>query len=229
MYIRLSMKRYQLRYLMPNDKSRFIVISWEQGLCNFKAMYEGETFFECPTVNAMNKGVSVFHEKLGNVFIRICTQPIGFEVKVGDLYLDNSRILAQEDLSSISAIWIFLGIMSTLGSVGMIFMYSMFVTVLGSIIAIAFFAISIFYIVAGALIKKGHIWAYYLAVGLFTGITLLYFFDLVGSNIPIIALRVGAIVVTIRSFKSMQDLSRHYKTKRNQTSLRNKDTLLDNL
>jgi hypothetical protein len=221
------MRRYKLEYFLKKDKVDAISIYWEQGLQNFKAYYRNVLFFESKGIGELNKGVTVYHEELGNVFIRFCSRPIGFEVKVGDVYLENSRILAQEALSTISAIWIFVGVVSTLSTIGFALLPFVFFDTLALIILGLMFAFSIFYVVAGLLIKKGMIWAYYTSLGIFTGMTLLYLVAFDFGNIPILVTRAIVILVVVRHFSSMRDLYRHYKAKRNQKGLKDLDTILD--
>lgn len=228
------MKRYQLSYYLDEDKTNVITISWEQGLQNVKAYYNKELFYESKTMAPLNKGESIYHEKLGNVFIRFCSRPIGFEVKVGDVYLENSRILAQEALVTVAAIWMFIGILSTLGTIGFALMDGVWYSTFGIALVFTFFAVSIFYIVSGVLIRKGQIWAYYTAVGIFGAITLLYFGNLVSINIPLVSINIPIIVfrgivifIVLRHFKDMRDLYRHYKAKGSRKALKNQEALLD--
>ena len=146
------MKRYQLHYHRSNDPSESITISWEQGLQNFSAKYKGKEFYHSANVGGLNKGETVFHETLGNVWIRLCTRPIGFEVRVGDLFFEISRILAQEALGSVSAIWIFIGVISTLGSLGFAFLPGILNSSFGLIVMGVLFAFSIFYLADSSIV-----------------------------------------------------------------------------
>lgn len=223
------MKNYKLTYYSKGDDSNPIVVRWQQGLTNFKVSYQNDIFFESPNIGNLRKGVSVFHEKLGNVFIRLCSHPIGFEVKVGDLYLENSRILAKEALISVSAIWMLIGILSTIGSLSFLFLPGMLNNSFGLAVFGFLLSVSIFYIISGTLIRKGHIWAYFVSLGIFGCITLLYFVELDTASIVIICFRALIIGVVLRHFKNIQDLFRHRKALNKQKQLINNEELLDNI
>lgn len=223
------MKRYKLNYFFDEDDTRLITVSWEQGLHNFIIKYNNETFFESKGIGELNKGISIYNEQLGNVFVRLCSRPLGFEVKVGDLYLRNSRILAQEALSSVSAIWIFIGIISTLSTIGFMFLPGLYFDIISITVIGLMLALSIFYIIAGVLIKKGKIWAFYSSLGLFSVMTLLYFITFDYANIPLLIIRIIAMVVVLRHFKSMRELHKHYRAKKNKLAMKQSDSILDNL
>ncbi len=223
------MKNYKLTYFVKGDESNPIIIRWQQGLTNFKASYHDDVFFESPNIGKLKTGVSIFHEKLGNVFIKLCSHPIGFEVKVGDLYLENSRILAKEALVTVSAIWMFIGILSTVGSLSFLFLPGVFSDSFGLTIFGVLMTVSIFYIVSGTLIRKGHIWVYYVSLVMFACITLLYFVDLAVGNVIIICFRALIIGVVLRHFKNIQALFKHRKAVNKQKHLTNQEDLLDNI
>lgn len=221
------MKRYQLHYYSDTEKTNIITISWEQGLHNFKIYHNKEIFYESKGASELNKGINLYHEKLGNVYIRLCTRPIGFEVKIGDMYIENSRILAQESLVTVAAIWFFIGVISTIGTIGLAMMDGIWYRTIGATIVSVLFVFSLFYFISGFLIRKGHIWAYYAAVGLFGAITILYFSNFVSMNLPIIIFRGIIIFIVLRHFKDMRNLYRHYRAKRSKTTLKHQEALLD--
>lgn len=221
------MKRYQLSYYTDELRANSVEISWEQGLRNFKAYYQGEIFFESPTLGNLKSGVTVFHEKLGNVFIRFCTHPIGYEVKIGDRYLENSRIPAKESLQSISAVWIFIGVISTLGSLGFLMTPDLYFGLIETLVFGLMCSFSIFYIVAGILIKQGKLWSYFTSLVIFTAMTILYLLAFNFANIPILVIRVVVILITLRDFKDVMSLHKHNKIVKNRRSLNEHNSILD--
>ncbi len=199
---------YTKKYFFDPEGQDYVNIKWDQGFFNFYIYHNQEKVATYQGADEMLKGVTIDFPNAGNVFIRMLTKPLGFEVKTGNRYLFHSRILAEEKLKTVSIIFYFVGLISMiLGSFAFfIDMYSWW----DALLFIPFF-MGVYYVLTGYFVRKGIIWMYYVGVAFFTFTTLLLLLSTGLGGIVVHVLRIIFLVLLFSHLKYILDLHRHRK------------------
>ncbi len=202
-------KIYLLKYYFDSeDQSNYIAVKWQTGLKEFFILHNKEEVERVSSFEKMSKGIEVFLPNEGYVFIRVVQKPLGFEVKLGDRYLVNSRILSEEKMTSISSIFYFVGVITIITNLRIDVSENILISFLSNLPLLVGF----FYLFAGWKIKKGFIWPYVLGVIFFilSAIIVLLIFGWYGIFFHV--LRLVFLILMFSHFKYILDLYKHRKS-----------------
>ncbi len=225
-----EIKTFVKHYYIFADQTEKLTIKWKTGLSHFEVYHNDELLATYKGNIDIMKGVTIYSEKLGNVYVRMLQKPLGFEVKIGDRYLTNSRILAEERLTSVSAILYFTGVISFIFTIGIFFVdVDEFNRNSFNILKFIFVAVSSFYILSGYLVRKGQIWSYFSVTALFTAVTFFYMFTIGWPLILLHVVRIVFLVIIISQVKYMLDLFKHRRAVKNMKGIYKNQDLLDNI
>jgi hypothetical protein len=225
-----DIKTFVKHYFIADNQNDKITVKWKTGLSHFEVHHNDELLETFKGSAEIVKGVTIYSEKLGNIFVRMLQKPLGFEVKLGDRYITNSRIFAEERLTSVSAILYFIGVISFIFTIGVFFIsVDEFSRNWFNIFKFVCVAISSFYILSGYLVRKGHIWAYFSATTLFSAITIFYIATIGWPLILLHTVRLSFLAIIISQIKHMIDLHKHNRAIRNLKGITKNQDLLDNI
>ncbi|MCT4581284.1 MAG: hypothetical protein N4A35_07685 [Flavobacteriales bacterium] len=217
-------KKYTQKYLVETgDNSNYVAITWMAGLYDFK-IYHNETLVSSvASFKELAKGVELFSPELGNLYIKVLQKPLGFEVKLGDRYLEGSRIIAEEKLRAISSIFYVVGGLTLLTSFRIHFSENILLSIVNSLPTF----VAIFYLFAGWKIRKGFIWPYIVGGVLFIAFTVLMILALGWPGIPSHVLRILFSGLILSHVKYIITLYKHRIAVKEMNPLSSAD-ILDN-
>lgn len=202
----MQQKIYSQQFFFDNLKTESITIKWVSGLKEFYIYFENKLLKKIEGVTPMKEGVVLELPAAGNIFVRLVLNPIGFEVKLGNRYLFNSRIIAEEKLLAISQILLVLGILTIGLNISILFINS--ISDLFQYLPLLF---GVFYIVASIYIKKGYLWFYAFSTVFFTYSTMHAILYWGWDAVVIHYLRIGILALILHHLKYIKIVQKHYK------------------
>lgn len=232
-------KIYKQRFHINEEQTDSIEIYWKSGLKQFEIKHNNHLIKEFNSSEQILKGFEVFVPNLGNLKVKMHVEPFGFEVKIGNLFLTNSRIPAEAKLKPVANIFYFVGFMNLIPL--LIFLIYIVYELNFSLSSrmscgllinlIIWLLVASVYITSGYLLKRGYLWSYFMGLIVFSLITLFYSVTFIFETnffiFFLLVLRIFFLVVIITHIKSMMELNRHQKTRSAMQQKRTNKELLD--
>lgn len=203
----MKSKVYVQHFFFDSLKTDYVSIKWKAGLNEFFIYHKKNLIQKIEGNVSIKNGITVSFPEAGDVYIRLVTKPIGFEVRLGDRYLFQSRIIAKEKLTAISQIFVVTGILT----IGLNINFPAINSSLDLLYYIPL-TIGLFYIVASYFIKKGYLSLYVFGLVIFTFSTLLTILMLGWAGIVFHFVRVGLLIVIFSHVKYILALQKHEKS-----------------
>lgn len=206
-------KTYSKQFFFDSNQKDYILIKWTQGFSSFEIYHNDKKVKSLKGSSLIMKGLYINYEKSSVIWIRMLTKPLGFEVKSGDRYLFNSRILSKEKLKAVSTI--FYALAGLISAGGILFVSGGIKTdnytslLWGAI----FIIIGFCFIYSANKIKKGSFIFYFVAAIPFTIVIALHLlntaFSVDGFSTKQILIEISPLVLIYSNLKHIINLNKH--------------------